>query len=50
VNVMELARVPAGVTGQAIAGAHATGTAAVRALDAVAGRSGYIVPGSRSAS
>ena len=28
--------VPAGVTGRAIAGAHATGSAAVRALDAAA--------------
>jgi hypothetical protein len=31
----EIAPVPAGVTGRSIAGAHATGSASVRALDAV---------------
>jgi hypothetical protein len=41
--------VPGEVTGRAIAGAHLSGTASVRALDAVAGRSGFVVPAARPA-
>jgi hypothetical protein len=40
---VQVAAVPAGVTGRAIAGAHATGNASVRALDALRG-SGFTAP------